>query len=77
MKKLKELRPVVCSWRDSKIYYGQTNSEDKYECCVIKTCGFFLGYSETSILIARDLVDDDERGVIAIPKENVITVKNI
>ncbi len=77
IKEIPMLRPVVIQWRDSKIYYGQTSSDDRYECEFMKTCGFWLGYSELSALVARDLVGDEHRGVIAIPNENIVSIKAI
>ena len=77
MKKLRYLDSVIILWRDSKIYYGQTNNDEEYDCEDMQTVGFWLGWRNRAAIVARDLVGDEERGVIAIPKENIILIKNL
>jgi len=73
-KEYQPLQPTVIIWRDSRIYYGQTSSDDRYDVETIKTCGYWLGWSKNGAIIARDLVGDEHRGVIVIPTENIISV---
>jgi hypothetical protein len=69
-------RPIEIIWRDSRIYLGQTNDkEDKYDIEVIQYCGFFIEARDNYIIIARYIIGEDHRGVIVIPEENIITIK--
>jgi hypothetical protein len=62
-------------WRDSRMYITQTDSDTKYEPCIIKSIGFVIEETKSHITLAGDLVDDDYRRVIVIPKENIIKDK--
>jgi hypothetical protein len=76
-KELKHLQPIVCIWRDSRMYVTQISPDELPDICVMKTCGYFCGYTELGVIIARDLVDDDYRGVLVIPKENIVSIKSL
>jgi len=36
-------------------------------------CGFFVGETDDRITLARDKIETDYRGIISIPKENVLS----
>lgn len=58
-------------WRDSRIYSYQEPLKD-FTFCEIESVGYVIQEDKTKIVLARDLIDDDFRGIIVIPKENII-----
>lgn len=65
-------------WRDSNIYMQQCDQSESFEVEEIETVGmvvkdFFPKFSD-SLILAADLVgEDDARRVIVIPKENILS----
>jgi hypothetical protein len=68
----KEEKPIVIKWRDSRMYINQLEDDHNFDICIITSCGFVVDEDDEKIVIAGDLVDDDVRRAVAIPKENII-----
>ena len=62
----------VITWRDSNIYSGQV-TKSEVNVATIVSAGFVVKKSKDSVIVARDLVEPGVwRGVIAIPRENIL-----
>ena len=61
-------------WRDSKLYITQVGDED-FTPCIIESVGFVLEEDKNKIVLVGDLVDDEYRRVIVIPRENILNPK--
>lgn len=64
-----KVRKVV--WRDSALYLQQEAMQD-FQVRTLTSIGYVIQEDETKIVLAGDLVDDEFRRVIVIPKENII-----
>ena len=61
------------TWRDSRRYvYQLDHTIEDFSVCQIQTIGFFVEEDKEKIVLAQDLIDDEVRGVIVIPKENIV-----
>lgn len=58
-------------WRDSRLHIEQEPMQD-FKVCVIESIGFVIKEDKDILVLAGDLVDDEFRRVIVIPKENII-----
>lgn len=63
------------TWRDSSILNEQGSNDCEFEVSIIESVGFLLKEDSNRIVITRDLIDDDSRGVLIIPKENITSKK--
>ena len=59
-------------WRDSKMYIYQEPTDTDWSVCEITSIGFVLEEDKEKIVLAGDIVGDEVRRVIVIPKENII-----
>lgn len=59
---------VKIKWLDSNIYNEQGSINDDLKIATIESVGYLLKENEDSIAIARDLIGDDSRGTLVIPK---------
>jgi hypothetical protein len=66
------MKPKVIKWRDSTMHLTQESKDTDWSVCVIESVGFVIHEDKEKIVLAGDLVDDDVRRVIVIPKENII-----
>jgi len=66
------MKHKIVKWRDSRLYITQVSKEDIEDVCIITSCGFVIEEDEKKIVLAGDLVDDEYRRVIIIPKENIV-----
>jgi hypothetical protein len=60
-------------WRDSRLMIHQEPPDADFSVCIIDSVGFVLHEDKDRIVLAGDLVEDDVRRVISIPRENVIS----
>lgn len=58
-------------WRDSNMYLTQTPKDTKFEIGHFESIGFVLESDKDKIVLAGDLIDDECRRVIVIPRENI------
>ena len=58
-------------WRDSRIYIPQIPEID-YDVSIVETVGFVIKEDKDKIVLAGDLIEDEFRRVIVIPRENII-----
>ena len=60
-------------WRDSRIYIEPAERDDDFSISEMQTVGFLIIEDDKQIVIARDVHDESDcRGIIVIPKENII-----
>ena len=72
MKKNKQ--SALVTWRDSNIYSFQGKAEGT-EVAIIKTSGFLVSSDKDCVKIARDKIGEcDWRGLIVIPRENIVKI---
>ena len=67
---------AVVTWRDSQLFNEQTIPEE-YPVEVIKSVGYIIYKNEDRIVLARDKIGAEWRGVVSIPKENVLDYKEL
>jgi hypothetical protein len=68
-KELLKIKSV--KWRDSKMYLTQCEMQD-FTPEIIDSVGYVIQETKDNITLAGDLIDDEFRRVIVIPKENII-----
>lgn len=68
---------VKITWRDSHRYMYQMEDTLDCEVTIIESVGFLTYKDKNKVIIAQDLIDEDLRGVLVIPKENIIEIKNL
>jgi len=66
------MKTKTIKWRDSRMYLAQEEIDSKWEVCVITSVGFVIEETKDHIVLAGDIVDEDVRRVIVIPKENIV-----
>lgn len=59
-------------WRDSRMYIHQERRDETWEVCVISSVGYVVEETKDYIVLAGDLVDEDVRRALVIPKENIV-----
>ena len=69
------MKIIKIKWRDSSIYNAQGDNNYPFEVSIFESVGFLLKENEDSIVIARDIIRDESRGVLIIPKENILSKK--
>ena len=65
------MKVKTIKWRDSRMHIIQEPMQE-FSVCVIKSVGFVIKETKDIVVLAGDLVDDEFRRVIVIPKENII-----
>jgi hypothetical protein len=63
------------TWRDSSMYHTQGDNNYPFEVSIFTSIGFLLQDNKDNIVIARDIIRDESRSVIIIPKENILKIK--
>ncbi len=66
------MKIVVVTWRDSHRYTYQMEADEEVACCTIKTVGWLVSENEKQIVLSQDDIEGDIRGVIVIPRENIV-----
>lgn len=54
------------------MYIAQHDRDLDYEVCVIESVGFVIEENKDYVVLAGDLVDDEVRRTIVIPRENFV-----
>lgn len=62
-------------WRDSAIYDTQGENDYPFEVSIFESIGFVLRENKNDIVIARDILKKESRGVLIIPRENILQIK--
>ena len=57
------------------MYLTQCERDDDFEIAYITSIGEVISEDEEKIVLAGDVLDDDVRRVIAIPRENIVKEK--
>lgn len=68
---------VVVEWRDSRMYLEQCPVDSEWEACVITSVGHLVEDTKERVVLAGDHLDEDVRRVIVIPRENVVSMKEM
>lgn len=71
------MKPVKIRWLDSNRYTYQMGQDEKTDTCVIETVGFLVREQTDAYVLAQDDIEGDIRGVIVIPKVNVLKVTKL
>ena len=67
------MHPVYkVTWTDSNMIHEQTDVVP--EVATIETSGFLISDDDKETIIARDIINDEYRSIIAIPKKCVISI---
>lgn len=69
------MKIVVVNWRDSNFYIEQCSKDSEFEFCTIKTVGFLVYADSDKLVLAQDIIEEDLRRVVVIPRENVISIE--
>ena len=77
------MKIVKIIWRDSNRYLYDMDINDYVDVKTIITAGFLVSKDKDKVVVAQDSIPDDiedhieghTRGVIVIPKENIISIK--
>lgn len=74
------MKMVQVIWTDSRRYIDEMTQEEAIEdteFCTMRTAGWLLGKSNKQIVIAQDINDVNARGVLVIPKENIVELNEL
>lgn len=66
------MKPKVIKWRDSTMHITQEPRNAEWELQIITSVGFVIHEDKEKIVLAGDLLGEDVRRAIVIPKENII-----
>jgi len=69
-----EMKIVLVTWRDSHRYTYQMEKDEEVSVTEIKTVGWLVSDNTNQVVLAQDDIEDDIRGVIVIPRENIISM---
>lgn len=61
-------------WRDSKMFIEQCSDKENFSVCDICSVGFVIKKTNREIVLSGDLIEDEFRRVIVIPKENIVNI---
>jgi len=71
----------LVTWKDSNRYIGQVAVDQEFDIEVISTVGWLIKEDEFKIVLAQDnfqnIEADDFRGVIVIPRENIMAITSL
>ncbi len=71
------MRIMKITWRDSHRYTYQMEPHEEVTVTTIESVGFLVREQKDSYVLSQDDIMGDIRGVIVIPKENIINKKFI
>ena len=66
---------ITVKWRDSNMYLTQCHRDDDFSVAEITSIGVVIQEDKEKIVLAGDVIGDEVRRVISIPKENIIKTK--
>jgi hypothetical protein len=64
-------------WRDSHRYTYQMENADGVDITLIATVGFLVSMDKEKVILSQDDIEGELRGVIAIPRENIVKIIKI
>lgn len=71
------MKIVKIVWRDSHRYTYQMENVNDVDITVIESVGFLVLKDKQKVIICQDMIDDEFRGVMAIPIENIVRIIKI
>lgn len=69
------MKVKTVKWRDSNMYITQAPRDSDWQIAEVTSVGFVIDEDKKQITLAGDLIGEDVRRVIVIPKENIISCK--
>ena len=57
------------------MYLTQCEIDDNFSFSILESVGHVISEDDAQIVLAGDMVDEDVRRVIVIPKENIVSIK--
>lgn len=63
------------TWTDSHRYTYQMENDEPVHFVTIETIGWLVKQDKNQVVLAQDDIEGDIRGVIVIPRENIIKIK--
>lgn len=69
------MKRIEIIWRDSKRYTYQMSPDENFEVCTIQSIGWLVEESKRHVVICQDDIEGDIRGVLTIPRENIVKIK--
>jgi hypothetical protein len=71
------VKNIEVTWRDSQIYVSQVGISEIFEVCTLTSVGYLVSKNTKQVVLARDVVNDDVRGVLVIPRENITKLRRL
>lgn len=71
------MKPVKIRWSDSRRYVYQMEATEETSTCIIESVGFLVKEQTDSYVLAQDDIEEEIRGVLVIPRVNVIKVTKL
>ncbi len=71
------MKRVEIHWRDSHRYTYQMPADEAVNTITIKSIGWLVSQDKHQVVISQDDIEGDIRGVMAIPKENIVKLTTI
>lgn len=71
------MKKVEIAWRDSHRFTYQMNPAEEANITTIHSVGYLVRKDDTQVVICQDEIEGDIRGVMAIPRENIIKITYI
>lgn len=68
---------ILVKWSDSRMYIIEETRDSDFDIATITSVGVLIHEDKEKIILAGDVIDDDVRRVIAIPKVNILEKKVI
>jgi len=66
---------IEVSWMDSRMYLTQQSMSDEFEPCLIHSVGFELHNDKQKVVLMGDIIENDCRRVLVIPKKDIIKIR--
>lgn len=71
------MKIVKISWTDSNRYMYQMELDEEVTTTTIETVGWLVSEDEDQVVLAQDIIEDDIRGVIVIPKVCIVETREL
>mgnify|MGYP003642109109 FL=1 len=59
------------------MYFEQVSTDSDFSVCEIESIGFLVSEGDDYVVLCRDAIEEECRGVVVIPRENIISMRNI
>jgi len=72
-----EMKPVKIRWSDSRRYVYQMEADEETSTCIIESVGFLVKEKSNAYVLCQDNIEGEIRGVLVIPRVNVIKITKL